>query len=97
MAVPSRTISIISACLSLATIAAGAAYWCVGSAETLAGGVDVLTTAVGVFWILGIGFTFASGLAILALIRGEPRMIPMSVIIGESLIFLFFIIGIALS
>ena len=97
MAVPSRTISIISGCLSLTTIAAGAVYWFVGSAQTLAGGLDVLTTAVGVLWILGIGFTFASALAIAALLRGEPRTIPMTVIIGESLLFLFFIIGIALS
>lgn len=81
----------------MATIVAALVYWFSESSGTLAVGAELLSQAIGVFWILGIGFTIASSVGMFALVRGEPRTIPIVVIASESILFLLFIMGIALS
>lgn len=94
----SQTIGIISACISAATTVVAAIYWFAGSpAESLAIGVEALAKTIAIFWILGIGFTIASTVAIIALLRGEPRGLPMIVIVAESLLFAAIIISLAVS
>ena len=66
-------------------------------AESLVVGADVFAKAIAVFWIMGIGFSLASTVAIVALLRGEPRKLPIAVIAVESLLFVLIIVGLALS
>lgn len=89
-------LSVISAALAALTVAVAGIYWFTAGG-TLAVAADLLVRAAGVLWILGIGFTAASGIAILAISRGESPRLPFIVIGAEILGFLFMILAIALS
>lgn len=90
-------LGIISAAVATLTLAVAAVYWFSDTGQSLSIAGDLLVKATEVLWIFGVGFTIASGLAVLAIARGEPRALPFGVITADILGFVFMILAIALS